>query len=134
MGTRFPWSASVLVITTWPLPSGRACELSSPSAKSLGGSRFKQAELVLPAQAIGLELGQQVEHGQVTAELLAGGRGCEVLGVGLLPVERRHRGPGRIEMRRSTRSSRPIAVRSISQAWSTLCSLNPIGYSRRGPK
>ena len=31
-----------------------------------------QAELVLPAEAVGLELVEQVEHGQVVAELLAG--------------------------------------------------------------
>ena len=63
-----PWSASVLVITTSPFDSGRHVELSRPSRKSLGGSTGKQAELVLPAEAVGLELGQQVEHGQVHAQ------------------------------------------------------------------
>ena len=40
-----------------------------------GGQEREQAELVLPAQAVGLELVEQVEHGQVAAELFAGGLG-----------------------------------------------------------
>ena len=52
-----------------------------------GRQQLEQAELVLPAQAIGLESVEQVEHGQVAAELLAGGLGREVLGVGFAPVE-----------------------------------------------
>ena len=87
IGTRFPWSASVLVMTTWPFPSGRACEFSRPFGEVAGRQQLQEAELVLPAQAVGLELVEQVEHGQVAAELLAGGLGGEVLGVGLVPVE-----------------------------------------------
>ena len=52
-----------------------------------GRQQLQQAELILPAQAVGLELVEQVEHGQVAAKLLAGGFGGEVLGVGLVPVE-----------------------------------------------
>ncbi len=126
IGTRLPWSASVLVITTWPLPSGRACELSRPSAKSLGGSSFKQPELILPAQAIGLELIEQVEHGEVAAKLFAGRGGGEVLGVRLLPVERHPLSWTKRKRLVHARVGLIVHVRSISQAWSTLCSLKPI--------
>lgn len=47
----------------------------------------QETKLILPAQAIGLELVEQVEHGEVATELFAGGFGGEVLGVGLTPVE-----------------------------------------------
>ena len=73
IGTRFPWSASVLVITTWPLPSGRQCEFKQTFGEVAGRKQFEQPELVLPAQAVGLELVEQVEDGQVAAELLARG-------------------------------------------------------------
>ena len=70
-----------------PFVSGRQAELSSPSAKSDGGRSGMEAELVLPAQAVGLELLDQLEHGQVVAELLAGGGLGEVLGSLLAVVE-----------------------------------------------
>ena len=53
-----------------------------------GREKVEQPELVLPADAVGLEFGEQVEDRQVTAKLLAGGRGREVQRVFLLPVER----------------------------------------------
>ena len=53
-----------------------------------GGKQFQEAELVLPAQAIGLEFVQQIEDSQVAPQLLAGGRGREVLGIGFSPSER----------------------------------------------
>ena len=52
-----------------------------------GRKQLEQAKLVLPAQAVGLEFVEQVEHGKVAAELLTSGLGGEVLGSGFLPVE-----------------------------------------------
>ena len=52
-----------------------------------GRQKVEQPELVLPAHAVGLEFGEQVEDGQVTAKLLAGGRGGEVERVFFVPVE-----------------------------------------------
>ena len=83
-----PWSASVAVAIVSPFARAGSCELSRPSAKSDGGAQRDQAELVLPAQAVGLELVEQVEHREVVAELLARRALVEVLGAGLAPVER----------------------------------------------
>ena len=126
IGMRLPWSASVLVTTAWPSPSGRQVELSSPSAKSLGGQQLQQAELVLPAEAVGPELVEQVEHRQVAAQLLAGGRGVEVLGVGAAKWKVTPLSWTNLEAS-STRLSAIRLPRSTSQAWSTLCSLKPMG-------
>ena len=64
------------------VPFGPGVRVQQPLGEVAGRKQLEQAELVLPAQAVGLELGEQVEDGQVAAKLLAGGRGSEVLGVG----------------------------------------------------
>ena len=69
------------------VPFGPGVRVEQPFGEVAGRQQLQQAELVLPAQAVGLELVEQVEHGQVAAELLAGGVGGEVLGLGLVPVE-----------------------------------------------
>ena len=52
-----------------------------------GGQKLQEPELILPAQAVGLEFGQQVEHGQIAAKLFAGGFGGEIGGIWLIPVK-----------------------------------------------
>ena len=105
---------------------GPAVRVEQAFGEIAGRKQLQQAELILPAQAVGLEFGQQVEHGQVAAKLLAGGFRREIVGVGLVPVEGDaailHELEGVVDAIVGDRS-----VRSISQAWSTLCSVNPIG-------
>ena len=91
-----------------------------------GRQQLQEPELVLPAQAIGLEFLEQVEGRKIALQLLARGRGCEVGGIGFLPVEL-----DAAVLDESKRIVQPRAstawVRSINHAWSTLCSLKPIG-------
>ena len=53
------------------VPLGPGVRVQQPLAEVARRQEVQQAELVLPAQAVGLELVEQVEHGQVAAELLA---------------------------------------------------------------
>ena len=64
---------------------GPGVRIQEPLGKVAGRQQLEQAELVLPADAVGLEFGEQVEDRQVTAKLLASGRGGEVGGV-VLPA------------------------------------------------
>ena len=61
-----------------PFDSGRQALFSRPSAKSDGGAQRQQPDLELPADAVGLELVDQVEHDQIVAKLFAGGGLVEI--------------------------------------------------------
>ena len=56
------------------VPLGPGVRVQQALGEVAGRQQLQQAELVLPAQAVGLELVEQVEDGQVTAKLFAGGR------------------------------------------------------------
>ncbi len=87
MGTGLPWSASVLVMTTRPVPLGPGMRVEQSLGEIAGRQQIEQAELVLPADAIGLKLGHEVDYCQVTPELLAGRRRREILATRLAPVK-----------------------------------------------
>ena len=67
-----PWSASVAQTMVSPFDFGPARRVEEPLGEVDGGAQRDEPELVLPAEAVGLELAEQVEHGEVVAELLAG--------------------------------------------------------------
>ena len=80
-----------------------------------------------------MELVDQVEHRQIVAQLLAGGRGVEVLGAGAAKWKVTPLSLTNLKRVVDPLVGDPLAA-SMSQAWSTLCSVKPIAVEQPGPK
>lgn len=91
-----------------------------------GGEEVEEAELILPAQAVGGELVDEVKDGEVAAELGLGGLGGEVPRTFSFQWKETPRSWTNLKAS-STRFGVMAAERSTSQAWSTLCSEKPMG-------
>lgn len=93
-------------------------------AEIAGGEAGDQTELILPADAIRLELIQEIEHGETHAKLLFGRLFREVRSVGLAPMEL-----DAILYNEMKRGVDPILFDLLAlrdqPSWSTLCSANP---------
>ena len=108
-----------------PFDSGRHAELKSPSAKSDGGrSGIRPSWYCQPRQSA-LNSLDQVEHGQVVAELLARRVLVEVLARPPRPSGTSRPCPSRSANASSMRLSSMRRPRSMIQAWSILCSVKP---------